>query len=137
MVRGTTGQLRTISSAGGEIAQAFVPAQLPPNPALVAEGELQEAIDLALVAIGRLDSVSTLLPDTHLFLYTYVRQEAVLSSQIEGTQSTLSDLLLFELDETPGVPMDVVIEVSKLRRSLGAWPEAPTRRLSDFKSADQ
>ncbi|HEX9277012.1 MAG TPA: Fic family protein [Casimicrobiaceae bacterium] len=118
MVRGRTGQLRTISSAGGEIAQAFVPAQLPPNPALVAEGELQEAIDLALVAIGRLDSVSTLLPDTHLFLYTYVRQEAVLSSQIEGTQSTLSDLLLFELDETPGVPMDDVIEVSNYVAAL-------------------
>jgi Fic family protein len=53
-----------------------------------------------------------MLPDTHLFLYAYVRKEAVLSSQIEGTQSSLSDLLLFELDEAPGVPFDDVVEVS-------------------------
>jgi Fic family protein len=54
------------------------------------------------LALGRLDSVSMLLPDTSLFLYMYVRKEAVLSSMIEGTQSSLSDLLLFELDEAPG-----------------------------------
>jgi Fic family protein len=65
-----------------------------------------------------LDSVSTLLPDTHLFLYTYVRKEAVLSSQIEGTQSSLSDLLLFELEETPGVPIDDVTEVSNYVAAL-------------------
>jgi Fic family protein len=64
------------------------------------------------VALGRLDGVSSLLPDTHLFLYTYVRKEAVLSSQIEGTQSSLADLLLFELREAPGVPFDDVVEVS-------------------------
>ena len=62
--------------------------------------------------MGRLDGVSSMLPDTHLFLYAYVRKEAVLSSQIEGTQSSLSDLLLFELDEAPGVPFDDVVEVS-------------------------
>jgi Fic family protein len=56
--------------------------------------------------------VTTLLPDTHLFLYMYVRKEAVLSSQIEGTQSSLSDLLLFEAEEMPGVPIDDVTEVS-------------------------
>ena len=62
--------------------------------------------------MGRLDAISTLLPEEAIFLYTYVRKEAVLSSQIEGTQSTLSDLLLFELEEAPGVPVEDVVEVS-------------------------
>src|SRR5208282_1791553 len=118
MERGRTGELKTISRAGREVAQAFVPAPLPPQPGLLLDADLQEALDFALVAIGRLDSVSTLLPDPHLFLYTYVRQEAVLSSQIEGTQSTLADLLLFELDEAPGVPVDDVIEVSNYVAAL-------------------
>jgi Fic family protein len=73
---------------------------------------LRSKFDQALLALGRLDSVSTLLPDTSLFLYMYVRKEAVLSSMIEGTQSSLSDLLLFELDQEPGVPLDDVREVS-------------------------
>ena len=71
-----------------------------------------------MLALGRLDSVSTLLPDRTLFLYTYVRKEAVLSSQIEGTQSSLSDLLLFEMDRTPGFPLDDVIEVSNYVAAL-------------------
>ncbi len=91
---------------------------------------MREAFDRALLALGRLDSVSSLLPDTHLFLYTYVRKEAVLSSQIEGTQSSLSDLLLYELEETPGVPLDDVAEVSSyvaalehgLQRVRGGFP---------------
>jgi Fic family protein len=71
-----------------------------------------------VLAVGRLDGVSTLLPDKALFLYAYVRKEAVLSSQIEGTQSSLSDLLLFELDEVPGVPLDDVVEVSNYVAAL-------------------
>jgi len=70
------------------------------------------------MAIGRLDSASTLLPDTLLFLYMYVRKEAVLSSMIEGTQSSISDLLLFELDQVPGVPLDDVREVSNYVAAL-------------------
>jgi Fic family protein len=62
--------------------------------------------------LGRLDGISTILPDTSLFLYTFIRKEAVLSSQIEGTQSSLSDLLLFEMDAAPGVPVDDVRAVS-------------------------
>lgn len=62
--------------------------------------------------------MSTLLPDPQLFLYAYVRREAVLSSQIEGTQSSLSDLLLFELEEMPGVPFDDVAEVSNYVAAL-------------------
>jgi Fic family protein len=75
-------------------------------------------MDGALLALGRLDGISSVLPDTHLLLYTYVRKEAVLSSQIEGTLSTLSDLLLFEVKEAPGVPLDDVVEVSNYVRAL-------------------
>jgi Fic family protein len=66
----------------------------------------------AVAALGRLDGVTTILPSTRLFLYMYVRKEALLSSQIEGTQSSLSDLLLFENDEVPAVALDDVTEVS-------------------------
>jgi Fic family protein len=82
------------------------------------DGGVRTALDAALLALGRLDGVSSVLPDTHLLLYTYVRKEAVLSSQIEGTQSTLADLLLFELKESPGVPLDDVVEVSNYVRAL-------------------
>ena len=75
-----------------------------------------------MLALGRLDGVSTLLPDTSLFLYSYIRKEAVLSSQIEGTQSSLSDLLLFELNEIPGVPLDDVTEVSNYVAALELVP---------------
>ncbi len=101
-----------ITSAGGEQVRAFIPAPLPPKPPLVPDGSLQQALESAGLALGRLDSIATLLPDKALFLYTYVRKEAVLSSEIEGTQSSLSDLLLFEIDEAPGVPSDDVVEVS-------------------------
>lgn len=112
MPRRTTGHWRTVSTAGGERVRAYVPRPLPPDPPLEVGGPLRDRLDAALLALGRLDSVSTLLPDTHLFLYMYVRKEAVLSSQIEGTQSSLSDLLLYEANESPGVPLDDVVEVS-------------------------
>src|SRR5437867_1213765 len=118
------------SSVAGEVVRAFVPPMLPPDPALQLEAPVREAVDRALIALGRLDGVADLLPDTHLFLYAYVRKEAVVSSQIEGTQSTLSDLLLFELKEAPGVPVNDVIEVSNyvratehgLKRIRGGFP---------------
>ncbi len=72
--------------AGGESVRAFVPAALPPVPPLAFDGGLQRGLETALLALGRLDGFSAQLPDTSLFLYTYVRKEAVLSSQIEGTQ---------------------------------------------------
>ena len=111
MKRGETGRYE-VTSAGGEQVRAFLPRPLPPVPPLALEGEFQRALESAVLALGRLDGVSALLPDKALFLYAYVRKEAVLSSQIEGTQSSLSDLLLFELDEAPGVPLDDVVEVS-------------------------
>ncbi len=79
---------------------------------------MRSRFDQALLALGRLDSVVTLLPDTALFLYMYVRKEAVLSSMIEGMQSSLSDLLLFELDQVPAVPLDDVREVSNYVAAL-------------------
>jgi Fic family protein len=106
------------SVLSGETVRAFVPAPLPPRPPLEIDGKLRDTLDDAHVALGRLDGVSTFLPDTHLFLYMYVRKEAVLSSQIEGTQSSLSDLLLFEADEMPGVPIDDVVEVSSYVAAL-------------------
>lgn len=104
------GQKVTISTAG-EKAEAFVPPRLPPIPAVRMDG-LYRRLESANRALGRLDGVTSILPDTPLFLYMYVRKEAVLSSQIEGTQSSLSDLLLFESEEAPGVPLDDVQEVS-------------------------
>jgi Fic family protein len=95
-----------------------VPLPLPPVPPLEIAGARQQLLERATLAVGRLDSISTLLPDPHLFLYSYVRREAVLSSQIEGTQSSLSDLLLFELEEAPGTPIDDVVEVSNYISAL-------------------
>ena len=117
MKRELQGRYVTISTAG-EQARAFVPAPLPPRPPIDWTPELRGKFDQALLALGRLDSVSTLLPETSLFLYMYVRKEAVLSSMIEGTQSSLSDLLLFELDQAPGVPLDDVREVSNYVAAL-------------------
>ena len=102
----------------GVTVRAFVPAPLPPHPPIAWSPALRRAFDEALHALGRLDSVALLLPDVSLFLYTHVRKEAVLSSMIEGTQSSLSDLLLFELEERPGVPLDDVREVSNYVAAL-------------------
>ena len=117
MKRGATGRYET-STSGGETVRAFIPAPLPPDPMLDLYGERQRLLERALLACGRLDGVRALLPDPNLFLYAYIRREAVLSSQIEGTQSSLSDLLLFELDEAPGVPFDDVVEVSNYVAAL-------------------
>lgn len=114
---------------GGEVVRAYVPAPLPPDPPLKLEG-LQLLLEQANQSLGRLDGLASVLPDLGLFLYTYVRKEAVLSSQIEGTQSSLSDLLMYENDEAPGVPIHDVREVSNyvaalnhgLERLRGGFP---------------
>jgi Fic family protein len=98
--------------------QAFVPAPLPPAPPVAWNPALRRRFDDALVALGRLDAISALLPNAGLLLYSFVRKEAVLSSQIEGTQSSLADLLLFEIDEEPGVPLDDAREVSRCVAAL-------------------
>jgi Fic family protein len=104
--------------SGRDGYSAFVPAPLPPEPPLDIGPGLQALLDEANQALGRLDGVTLLLPDPGQFLYSYVRKEAVLSSQIEGTQSSLSDLLLFENEATPGVPLDDVEETSNYLRAM-------------------
>ncbi len=128
MQRGNTGSYQ-VTSVAGERVRAFVPAPLPPKPPLALEGSLQQLLESAVLALGRLDSVATLLPDEALFLYAYVRKEAVLSSRIEGTQSSLSDLFLYELDEAPGVPLDDVREVSNY---VAALNHGLKRQREDF-----
>jgi Fic family protein len=96
---------------GDERYTAYVPKPLPPAPALVLE-PLYPLLDQANLALGRLDGMSAMIPDASLFLYMYVRKEAVLSSQIEGTQSSLADLLTYELKNQPGAPVNDVEEVS-------------------------
>ena len=99
------------TAAGGEKVRAFVLPPLPPDPPIDLTGQFT-LYDTARGAAGRLDGVTTILPSTPLFLFMYVRKEALLSSQIEGTQSSLSDLLLFENEEIPQVALDDVAEVS-------------------------
>lgn len=105
-------------STQGEPFGAFIPSPLPPQPPLDWSHALRSRFDKALLALGRLDAVSALLPNAELLLYSFVRKEAVLSSQIEGTQSSLADLLLFEIDEQPGVPLDDTREVSRCVAAL-------------------
>lgn len=89
MHRGHTGRYE-ITVTGGERVQAFVPEPLPPNPPLVLDGPLRSTLEEAAISLGRLDGMSTLLPDRALFVYVYTRKEAVVSSQIEGNQSSPS-----------------------------------------------
>ena len=117
MKRQQTGQYLTISTVGGEHCKAFLPDPLPPRPALLIDATIQDQLDKALLAIGGLKQLSLFLPDASLFLYMYVRKEAVLSSQIEGTQSSLSDLLRHESKAAPGVPINLsLIHISEPTR---------------------
>lgn len=95
----------------GEVVRAFVPPALPPEPGIDILSLLPR-LGAAERALGRLDGITVLLPRQELFLYMYVRKEAVLSSQIEGTQSTLTDLLRFETEAAAGEPFDDIREVS-------------------------
>ena len=116
-------------SVVGEEYKAYFPKPLPPLPPIVMES-VYLLLDQANIALGRLDGISAFLPDKSLFLYMYIRKEAVLSSQIEGTQSTLSELLLYENHETAGVPNQDVVDVSNyvaamehgLKRIQGGFP---------------
>lgn len=118
------------TSVAGETVRAFVPPPLPPDPPLAITPHLQDLIEKANRGLGRLDGVARIFSNPELFLYMYVRKEALLSSQIEGTQSSFSDLLLFEAEEAPGVPRDDVEEVSHyvaamnhaLERLRGGFP---------------
>ena len=100
------------SIVSGESFNSYIPSKLPPEPPIDLS-EIYPLLDKANTALGRLDGISLVLPDPALFLYMYVRKEAVLSSQIEGTQSSLSDLLLFENNgQSSNNLFDDVTEVS-------------------------
>ena len=117
-----------VTDAAGEHVRAFIPAPLPPEPVLDLAA-LLGPLERAQLALGRLQGISTLLPEPLLFLYSYVRKEALLSSQIEGTQSSIQELLLFELPERPGTPTDDVVEVSNY---VGAMEHGLRRMDSGF-----
>ena len=106
-----------ISSVAGERVRAYIPPDLPPNPPVRLDRFIRQ-LDLATTALGRLDGVATALPSQPLFIFMYIRKEALLSSQIEGTQSSLADLLLFENDETAAAPYGDVEEVSSYVKAL-------------------
>ncbi len=126
MQRGIQGRFVSCATTS-ERFEAFVPHALPPTSPVQIDLDLLEKTNRA---VGRLDALTILLPDPSLFLYFYVRKEAVLSSQIEGTQSSLSDLLLHEWGESSGVLRDDVEEVSRyvaalshgLERLRGGFP---------------
>jgi len=125
----TTGSYVRIGS-GDEAFEAFVPAPLPPEPPIQLTAKDHDLLERANRALGRLDGLTAMLPDTSLFIYAYVRKEALVSSQIEGTQSSFADLLLYESDQVPGVPLEDVREVSDyvaaidhgLKRLRGDFP---------------
>ena len=128
MKRALQGRYVKVATAG-EAFQAFVPAPFPPRPAIDWTPALRARFDAALVELGRLDAVTDLLPNVQLVLYSFVRKEAVFSSMIEGTQSSLADLMLFELDEQPGVPVEDAREVS---RYVGALEHGLARLRGGF-----
>ncbi|WCB96646.1 hypothetical protein DSM104299_05411 [Baekduia alba] len=104
----------------------FRPRPLPPDPPVALDLAANRLLERANQALGRLDGITMLLPDPTTLLYTYIRKEAVLSSQIEGTQSSLSDLLLFEADVAPGVPIEDVEETANYIVALNYAVEAVT-----------
>ena len=126
----------TAAATGPDGYAAFVPHPLPPAPPVAIDGRMQHLLDRANQALGRLDGTTVLLPDPDTLLYTYVRKEAVLSSQIEGTQSSLSDLLLFENDAAPGVPVEDARETSNyiaaMRHGLESGLPLSNRLLRDI-----
>jgi len=129
MKRSLQGRYVRVATAG-EAFKAFVPAPLPPMPPVDWKPALRARFDAALLELGRLDAMTDLLPNAQLVLYSFVRKEAVLSSMIEGTQSSLADLMLYEIDEQPGVPVEDAREVSRyvaalehgLKRLRGGFP---------------
>jgi Fic family protein len=128
-VKRSTGSYVRVGS-GDEAFEAFVPMPLPPNPPLHLTAKDHDLLERANRAVGRLDGLTAMLPDTSLFIYAYVRKEALVSSQIEGTQSSFADLLLYESEQVPGVPVEDVREVSDyvaavdhgLKRLRGDFP---------------
>jgi len=101
----------------GDRYKAFIPPDLPPTPPIDMQ-KLYPYLEKAMQAIAELNSVAKVIPNTSLFIYMYVRKEALLSSQIEGTQSSFSDLILFEHNQKPAVSLDDVEEVSNYVQAI-------------------
>ena len=129
MRRDSTGTYES-TATGGETVRAFIPRPLPPTPRIRSRESLGCLLEEAATALGRLDAVTELLPDPHVFVYGYMRKEAVLSSQIEGLQSSLADLMLHEAGGVPGPHATDVLETSNavaalnhgVRRLRGGFP---------------
>lgn len=102
----------------GERVKAAIPPPLPPDPPLELTPRLFKLAMEAQSRLSELNGATAVLPSTDVFLWSYVRKEALLSAQIEGTRGSLSDLLFFELDEAPGAPLDDIREVSNSVRAL-------------------
>lgn len=109
--------------------RAFIPAALPPDPPLALDSEVRLLLSEADQNLGRLDGVTSILPNPDLFVAMYVKQEAVLSSQIEGTQSSLQDVLQFESDGTDSDQLadveEVVNYVRAMNHGLNRLPDLP------------
>ena len=116
MWRGVPGKYEV--SSLGELIRPFVPYKLPPDPPVDISNSRQRLLERALRSLGRLDSIPLLLPDPDILHYAFVRREAVFSMQITGNQSSLADLLLFELKEAPGAPCNNVAEVCDCAAAL-------------------
>src|SRR3990167_7035047 len=106
-----------IQKMAGESYKAYVPSKLPPVPPLDL-AKLYPYLEKATLALAELNSINKSIPNTTLFIYMYVRKEALLSSQIEGTQSSFSDLILFEHDQKPAVSLEDVEEVSNYVKAI-------------------
>ncbi len=117
MRRESTGTY-VVTAGGGETVRAFVPRPLPPVPEVNFREGLRRPLEAATTALGRLDAVTELLSDATVVVYGYVRKEAVLSSQIEGIQSSLADLMLHEAGGMPGAPVGDVLETSNAVAAL-------------------
>ncbi len=113
----------------GSAYRAFIPAPLPPEPPIAMDEEMVRLLSAADRCLGRLDGVASVLPNPNLFVAMYVRQEAVLSSQIEGTQSTLEDVIQFELgangERLPQDVEEVVNYVHAMNHGLRRLSELP------------
>ncbi len=106
-----------IQKVGGESYKAYLPPKLPPQPPLDL-ATLYPYLERATLALGQLNSLHKSIPNTALFIYMYVRKEALLSSQIEGTQSSFSDLMLFEHHQKSEVSLEDVEEVSNYVKAI-------------------
>ena len=117
MQRKSTGTYQTTTTPG-EPVRAFVPHPLPPTPQITPRETLGHLLESAATALGRLDAVTTLLPDATLSVYGHIRKEAILSSRIEGIQSSLTDLMLHEAGRPPAANPTDTLETSNLVTAL-------------------